>query len=414
MLSDTAIKNAKPAAKPYKLADSGGLYLFVQPNGGKYFRLNYRFEGKHKTLAIGTYPATSLAKARTARDTAKIQVADGIDPAAHKQGAKADKKAAIELQARIDSGEPLPNSFKEVALQWLGSLSDKNSQATKYKKLRRFENHIFPTLGNIGIAAIKASDVYQTIKPAIDKGEIETAQRLRAEIAAVLDYAIVHELAEYNQAQPVLKQIPAKKVKNRAAITDPKAVGRLLRDISNYQGTFTVQCAFRFSPLVFQRPGEIRQMLWADVDLDAGEWRPYISKTDFIHFVPLSSQAIAILKEIWPHTGRGKYVFPSVRGDGRPMSDNTIRTALRTLGYGSDVMVPHGFRSTASTLLNEQGWTPDAIERQLGHMPKDKIRAAYNRAEYLKERKTMMQAWADYLDGLKAGADVISINSRRA
>ncbi|WP_157199616.1 tyrosine-type recombinase/integrase, partial [Methylomonas koyamae] len=191
------------------------------------------------------------------------------------------------------------------------------------------------------------------------------------------------------------------------AIIDPKQVGQLLRDIYAYQGTYVVQMALRLSPLLFQRPGEIRQMLWDDVDLVAKEWRPYISKTDFHHIVPLSRQALEILEAIQPLTGGGQYVFPSSRGDGRPMSDNTIRTALITLGYDSTIQTAHGFRTIASTLLNEQGWSPDAIERQLAHAPRDQVRAAYNRAQYLDERRRMMQSWADYLDGLKRGADVI-------
>ena len=206
----------------------------------------------------------------------------------------------------------------------------------------------------------------------------------------------------------MLKQIPAKKAKHRAAITEPQEVAQLLRDIYNYQGTFIVQCAFRLTPLLFQRPGEIRQMQWKDIDLNAKEWRYLVTKTDTQHIVPLSTQAIAILEEIKPLTNGGRYVFPSCRSDNRPMSENTIMTALKTLGYNSDVMTAHGFRSTASTLLNEQGWSPDAIERQLCHMPRDQVRAAYNRAQYLDERRRMMQAWGDYLDGLRNGAQVIA------
>ena len=237
--------------------------------------------------------------------------------------------------------------------------------------------------------------------------QLETAHRLHAEISSVFSYAIVHNFTDYDPAQPVAKQIPAQKPNHRAAIIDPHQVGQLLRDIENYKGTFVVERAFRISPLLFQRPGEIRQLLWADIDLEAKEWRPYVSKTDFYHIVPLSTQAIAILNEIKPLTGSGKYVFPSSRGDGRPMSDNTIRTALKSLGYDSDIMTAHGFRTTASTLLNEQGWSPDAIERQLAHSPRDQVRAAYNRAQYLEERRRMMQSWADYLDKLKNGAQVI-------
>ena len=253
------------------------------------------------------------------------------------------------------------------------------------------------------INQIKSSDVLASLKPLIDKKELSTAHRLRGELSSIFDYAIVHNFTDYDPAQSVAKQIPVEKVKHRAGIIDPYKVGQLLRDISNYNGTFVVQLAFRISPLLFQRPGEIRQLLWSDIDLEAREWRPYISKTDFHHIVPLSTQAIAILEEIKPLTGAGKYVFPSSRGDGRPMSDGTISTALKSLGYDSDVMTAHGFRTTASTLLNEQGWSPDAIERQLAHSPKDQVRAAYNRAQYLDERRRMMQSWSDYLDSLKNG-----------
>jgi integrase len=270
------------------------------------------------------------------------------------------------------------------------------------------EYAIFPHIGDKPINGIKSADVLAALKPLIETGKLDTAHRLRAEISAIFAYAIVHNFTDYDPAQPVAKQIPAQKVKHRAALIDPKLVAQLLRDIGNYQGTFVVQSAFRLSPMLFQRPGEIRKMLWADIDLDAKEWRPFISKTDFHHIVPLPMQAVDILQAIQPLTGGDQYVFPSSRGNGRPMSENTIMTALKSLGYDSDVMTAHGFRTTASTLLNEQGWSPDAIERQLSHSPKDKVRAAYNRAQYLDERRRMMQAWADYLDGLKSGAQVIA------
>lgn len=245
------------------------------------------------------------------------------------------------------------------------------------------------------------------LKPIIDKLQLETAHRLHGEISSIFAYGIIHNYTDYDPAQPVAKQIPAQKVKHRAALIDPKQVAQLLRDISNYQGTFVVQSAFRLSPMLFQRPGEIRQMLWDDIDLETQEWRPLVSKTDFHHIFPLSTQALGILEAIQPLTGSGQYVFPSIRGNGSPMSDGTIIAALKSLGYDSDVMTAHGFRTTASTLLNEQGWSPDAIERQLAHAPRDKVRAANNRAQYLDERRRMMQSWADYLDNLKQGAAVI-------
>jgi integrase len=408
-LSDTAIRNAKPTEKPYKMPDEKGMYLFVHPNGSKYFRLDYRFESKRKTLALGVYPETSLKQARDKRDEAKKQITDGVDPGEVRKQGKADKAAAIDRQNRLDAGLPVLNSFEHVTRDWLASTSHTVRELTRQKKTRHFERHVFQAIGAMDIAEIKSPDIYGVIKPLIAKNQLETAHRVHSEISSVYSYAIAHGFTNYDPAQAVAAQIPAQKVKHRAALTDPKEIGQLLRDIYSYQGTFVVQCAFRLSPLLFQRPGEIRQMEWKDIDLEAREWRYFVTKTEVQHIVPLSKQAVSILEEIRPLTGSGRYVFPSSRGDGRPMSDNTIRTALKTLGYDSDVMTAHGFRTTASTLLNEQGWSPDAIERQLCHMPRDAVRAAYNRAQYLEERRKMMQAWSDYLDSLKAGADVIPL-----
>jgi len=411
-LSDTAIRNAKPTEKPYKMPDEKGMYLYVHSNGSKYFRLDYRFNGKRKTFALGVYPETSLKQARDKRDEAKKQITDGIDPGEIRKQGKAEKAAAIDRQNRLDAGLPVLNSFEHVARDWLESTAHTVRELTRQKKIRHFERHVFPGIGAMDVAEIKSPDIYGVIKPLIAKNQLETAHRVHSEISSVYSYAIAHGFTNYDPAQAVAAQIPAQKVKHRAALTDPKEIGQLLRDIYSYQGTFVVQCAFRLSPLLFQRPGEIRQMEWKDIDLEAREWRYFVTKTEVLHIVPLSKQAASILEEIKPLTGSGRYVFPSSRGDGRPMSDNTIRTALLTLGYGSNVMTAHGFRTTASTLLNEQGWSPDAIERQLCHMPRDAVRAAYNRAQYLEERRKMMQAWSDYLDSLKAGADVIPIGKR--
>lgn len=404
---DAVYRAAKVQQKDYKVSDGGGLSLLVKMDGTKRWLFYYRFEGKQNTLGFGTYPDTTLENARRQAEEARKQIAEGFDPGEIRKEAKLSKLAAKSNDQRMKEGLPLIDSFADIARQWLDSITHLTNATTNIKKTSRLERLAFPVLGNKPIKEIKSSDVLAALKPLIDKGQLETAHRLHSEISSIFAYAIVHNFTEYDPAQPVAKQIPAQKIKHRAAIIDPKQVGQLLRDISNYQGTFVVQSAFRLSPLLFQRPGEIRQMLWTDVDLVAKEWRPYVSKTDFHHIVPLSTQAVAILEAIKPLTGYGVYVFPSSRGDGRPMSDNTIRTALKTLGYDSDVMTAHGFRTTASTLLNEQGWSPDAIERQLAHAPRDQVRAAYNRAQYLDERRRMMQSWADYLDDLKAGAVVI-------
>lgn len=411
LLKPITILNAKPADKDQRFNDGGGLYLLVKTNGAKWWRFDYTFERKRNTISLGVYPVITLADARRKAEVSRKQVSNSINPSNVRKEIKATKQINTENKNRIDAGLPIKNSFSDLANQWLMSIEHLIGSTTLSKKTRRLELHAFPVIGNIAINQIKSSDVLATLKPLIDKKELSTAHRLRGEISSIFDYAIVYNFTDYDPAQSVAKQIPAEKVKHRAGIIDPCKVGQLLRDISNYNGTFVVQLAFRISPLLFQRPGEIRQLLWSDIDLETREWRPYISKTDFHHIVPLSTQAIAILEEIKPLTGTGKYVFPSRRGGGRPMSDGTIRTALKSLGYDSDVMTAHGFRTTASTLLNEQGWSPDAIERQLAHSPRDQVRAAYNRAQYLDERRRMMQSWSDYLDELKNGALIIPIKN---
>lgn len=408
---DTVYRAAKAREKDYFINDGGGLNLVVQKNGSKLWRFIYTFQGKRQKIAFGAYPETTLENARRQAEEARQQIREGKNPTDIRKQTKQASKQQSENAQRIESGLPVINSFADVTGQWLDSIAHLTSPLTHKKKTSRIERLAFPILGVKSIDQIKPNEIFDVLKPLINRAQLETAHRLHSEIVAILDYAIAHQLVEYNPAQPVARQIPAQKVRHRAAIIDPKQVGQLLRDIYNYQGTFVVQSALRLSPLVFQRPGEISQMQWSDVDLSAKEWRPYVSKTDFWHIVPLSQQALDILLEIHPLTGNDRYVFPSSRNNGRPMSDNTIRTALISLGYTSDVQTAHGFRSIASTLLNEQGWNPDAIERQLAHAPRDAVRAAYNRAQYLDERRRMMQFWADYLDTLKSGksADVIPI-----
>jgi len=404
---DTVYRAAKPKDKDYTINDGECLALLVKTNGSKLWRFIYRFGGKQNRLGFGSYPETSLESARRKAEAAREQIANGIDPSATRKQEKADNQQAVEAQIRLDAGLPLINSFEYVTREWLASTAHTVRDITQQKKLRRFELYVFPKIGHKPIGEVKSPDVFAIVRPLIIKNQLETSHRVRSDISGAFSYAIAHGYTDYDPAQAVGAQIPAQKVKHNAAITEPKQVGQLLRDISNYQGTFIVQCALKLSPYLFQRPGEIRQMEWKDIDLESKEWRYFVTKTETQHIVPISRQAAEILETIKPLTGTGQYVFPSSRGDGRPMSDGTIRTALKTLGYQSDQMSAHGFRTTASTLLNEQGWSPDAIERQLCHMPKDQVRAAYNRAQYLDERRRMMQAWADYLDALKTGAQVI-------
>ena len=404
---DVVYRAAKSKEKDYTINDGDGLVLLVKSTGVKSWRFIYRFGGKQNRLSFGAYPSTTTESARRKADAVREQLANDIDPSKLKKQIKELADLAVDNAKRKEDGLTILNSFADLTRQWLASIVHLTSATTQIKKTSRLERLAFPVLGDLPIKEIKSSDILAALRPLIDKMQLETAHRLHAEISSVFAYAIVHDFTDYDPSQPVSKQIPAQKVKHRAAIIDPTLVGQLLRDIGNYRGTFVVQSAFRISPLLFQRPGEIRQLLWSDIDLQAKEWRPYISKTDFHHIVPLSSQAIEILEAIKPLTGGGQYVFPSSRGDGRPMSDNTIRTALKSLGYDSDTMTAHGFRTTASTLLNEQGWSPDAIERQLAHSPRDQVRAAYNRAQYLDERRRMMQSWSDYLDSLKNGAQIL-------
>jgi integrase len=406
---ETVYRAAKAKEKDFSINDGGGLFLFVGASGSKLWRFVYQFEGKREKIAFGAYPDTSLEHARRKAEEARMQIANNINPSQLRKQVKSVKLNAKLNENRINDGLPILGSFADVSHQWLNSVSHLTKANTNKRKKSRIERYAFPILGNKPINEIKSSEVLAVLKPIIDKLQLETAHRLHGEISSIFAYGIVHNYTDYDPAQPVAKQIPAQKVKHRAALIDPKQVAQLLRDISNYQGTFVVQSAFRLSPMLFQRPGEIRQMLWDDIDLETQEWRPLVSKTDFHHIVPLSTQALGILEAIQPLTGSGQYVFPSIRGNGRPMSDGTIIAALKSLGYDSYVMTAHGFRTTASTLLNEQGWSPDAIERQLAHAPRDKVRAAYNRAQYLDERRRMMQAWADYLDSLKKGAEIIPL-----
>jgi integrase len=409
LLQDVAIKSAKSSIKDYRLTDGDGLYLIVKTTGAKWWRFDYTFKGKRKTLSLGTYPDTGLKSARRKASDARSLVADNFDPSQVRKEDKKDSKQDHENTARLKAGLPIIGSFAELTNQWLQSIVHLTTETTHLKKTSRIERLAFPVLRDKPISEIKSADVLTVLKPIIAKHQLETAHRLHSEISSIFDYAIAHGYIEFNQAQPVAKLIPAQKVKHRAAIIDPKKVGQLLRDMYGYQGTYVVQMALRLSPLLFQRPGEIRQMLWTDIDFDAKEWRPYISKTDFHHIVPLSCQALEILNDIKKLTGNNTFVFPSSRGNGRPMSDNAIRTALLNLGYDSTIQTAHGLRTIASTLLNEQGWSADAIERQLAHAPRDAVRAAYNRAQYLDERRRMMQSWADYIDSLRQGAAVVNI-----
>jgi integrase len=403
MLTDTACKNAKPREKPYKLSDEKGMYLEVMPNGSKYFRMKYRFGGKEKRLAFGVYPETGLKDARDKRDEARKSLAQGIDPSA-------ERKAAKDAQAGADS-------FEAIAREWLAKNERRWAETTHRHIKDRLEINLFPWIGARPIAEITARELLAALNKTVERGRIDTAQRVKADSGRVFSYAVATGRAERNPTADLAGALPTAKAQHRATIIEPWQVGELLRAIDAYTGTFVVRAAFKLAPLLFLRPGELVQAEWAEFDLEAGEWRipGERMKMGGRHIVPLPRQAVEVLRELHALTGAGRYVFPGVSSKKVHMSRESIRAALIRMGYGPDSETPmtaHGFRGMASTLLHEQGWNSDVIERQLAHAERNKIKAAYNHAEHLPERRRMMQAWADYLDGLKAGAQVIPI--RRA
>ena len=403
-LTDTAIRKAKPADKPQRLPDGGGLYLELSPAGGKWWRLKYRFDGKEKRISLGTYPDTSLASARDKRDAARKLLAAGVDPGEHR---KAEKAAGDDRAA---------NSFEVVAREWLGKHSPTWAASHGDKIAARLERDLFPWIGRRPIADITAKDLLATINRITDRGAIETAHRALQNCGQVFRYAIVTGRADRNPATDLRGALPPVKPSHHAAILEPAAIGGLLRAIDGYQGGFITKCALRLAPLVFVRPGELRQAEWAEIDLDAAEWNIPADKmkTGEPHLVPLAPQAVAILRDLYALTGRGRYVFPSVRTASRPMSDNAVLSALRRMGFAKDEMTGHGFRAMARTVLDEVlHFRPDYIEHQLAHAVRDPNGRAYNRTAHLAERRKMMAAWADYLDQLRdSGSNVVPMTHK--
>jgi integrase len=403
-LTVVEIKSAKPKEKPYKMADEKGLYLLVNPNGSKLWKFKYRFSGVEKKLSFGAFPDVSLAAARDSRDEARRQLTNAIDPGILKNSIKRSKKIADE------------NSFEAVAREWHAKFTPKWSKSHGERILIRLEQNIFPWIGKRPIHEVNAPDILSALRRIENRGAVETAHRVSQICGQVFCYAIVIGKAERNPAADLRGALAPVKQKHHASITDTVEIGKLLCAINDYHGHFVTKCALQLAPLFFVRPGELRHAEWSEFDLEKAEWRIPAEKMKMKeqHIVPLCTQAIEILNELSAYTGSGKYLFPSLRSISRPMSENTLLAALRRLGYTSAEMTGHGFRSMASTLLNENGWNRDAIERQLAHAERNNIRAAYNYAEYLPERRTMMQWWADYLDGLKTGATTKCINKEPA
>jgi integrase len=397
-LTDTLARNAKPAAKTVRMFDRDGLYLEVAPRGGKWWRLKYRFAGREKRVSLGVYPEVNLKKARARTIEARQLLEAGVDPSENRRAAKA---AQIEGAA---------NSFAVVTREWIDRQMKSWVKGHGERILTRFERDIFPWIGARPIADLTAPELLTTVRRIEKRGALETAHRALGNCGQVFRYAIATGRAKRDPTVDLRGALPPVRPTHFAAITEPKRVGALMRAIEGYEGSLTVRCALRLAPLVFVRPGELRHAEWTAMDLEGGEWRYTVTKTNTPHVVPLSSQAVAVLRELKPLTGRGRYVFSSARSSQRPMSDNAILAAMRRMGIAKDEMSGHGFRAMARTILDEVlGFRPDFIEHQLAHAVRDPNGRAYNRTAHLAERRKMMQAWADYLDKLKYGADVIPI-----
>lgn len=395
MLTASQVSNAKPQEKAYKLTDGRGMYLLVRPDGARWWRFDYRRPGskKRNTLSLGVVPDVSLKQARERREDARKLLADGIDPGDNR---KAEAQAGAE-------------TFEAVAREWHAKQSTAWTSGHASRILLRLENDVFPWLGSRSVSDITAKELLATINRIADRGAIESAHRVLQNCGQVFRYAIATGRTEHDPAAGLRGALPATKQKHLAAITNPQDIGALLRAIDGYQGTLVTRSALRLAPLVFVRPGELRQAEWQEFDLDAGEWNLPAEKMKMRqpHLVPLSTQSVAILRELNPLTGHGRYVFPSPRTLLRPMSNNAVLSALRRMGYANEEMSGHGFRAMARTVLDEVlQFRPDYIEHQLAHAVKDPNGRAYNRTAHLPERKKMMQAWADYLDGLRTDIGV--------
>lgn len=390
-LTDTQIRSFKSTGEPQKYFDGGGLFLFLSASGNKLWRMAYRFDQKTKTLSFGEYPVVSLKDARDRREEAKKMLANGIDPGAQKKSVK-----AAQLSETNDT-------FRNIALEWHNTRTTDFTEKHRGTVMYRLEKYIFPIIGNEHIAGMEAPDILAVVRPLEHKGQNETARRMLQIIGQVYRYAVITGRAKRNPVTDLHGALKPRKTVHRAAITEPAKVGQLLRDCDNYEGYFPIVCALRLAPLVFVRPTELRAAEWSEFNFEACEWRIPAERMKMkqMHIVPLSKQALKILKELQPYSGSGKLLFPSIRTDTRPLSDATVLNALRRMGYAKDEMCTHGFRSIASTLLNELGYNRDWIERQLAHGERNDVRAAYNYAEYLPERRRMMQEWADYLTELK-------------
>lgn len=391
-LTDLALRNAKPKEKAYKLFDGGGLHLVVNPNGSRLWRLAYRFAGKPKQLAFGPYPTVSLADARQKREDAKKLLLDGRDPSAAR---KLDK-----INAAISEG----NTFENLAAEYMARLAARESAPATIAKVKwLLEGLAGPALGKRPIAEITPVEILALLQQVERSGRRESARRLRSTIGSVFRFAIATLRAQSDPTSALRDALERPKVKHRAALTDPKQLGGLLRAIDEYDGWPTLRSALLFTALTFARPGEVRGARWSEIDFDKAVWSIPETRMKMRrpHAVPLSQQAVAVLNEIRPLTGAADLIFPSIRSNKKLLSENAMNSALRRMGFTQEEMTSHGFRAAASSILNERGHSPDVIEAALGHLDQNEVRRAYNRATYWPERVALMQVWADMLDAFR-------------
>lgn len=395
MLTDAAARKLKPEVKPFKMTDGGGLFLLVQPNGSKYWRLAYRFDGKQKLLAVGVYPDVPLILARERRDSARKLLAAGIDPSENRKAIKATKLERSE------------NSFEVVTREWLTSHMKNKATSHREKVIRRFELYLFPWLGGKPIGDITPRQVLEAVQRVEKQGKLETAHRALQVCGQVFRYAVQTGRAERDVTADLKGALPPAMAKHMATFTEPEDVAELLRAIDGFKGSFTVQCALRIAPMLFVRPGELRMAKWADMNLDSGEWRYMVSKTKTDHLVPLPKQSVALLRELHSLSGHGEFVFQGGHDPKKAMSEAAINAALKRMGYDTKTQITgHGFRAMARTILHERlGIDPHIIEHQLAHVVPDALGMAYNRTKFIQQRKAMMQTWANYLDKLKTSME---------
>ncbi|CAJ5407036.1 putative integrase [Burkholderia pseudomallei] len=401
-LTDAEIRNAPPREKAYRLTDGSGMYLEVSPAGGKYWRFKYRFAGKEKRLALGVYPEVSGKEARLRRDEARRLLANGIDPGIER---KVQKAATVERAA---------NSFESVAREWFARQSPGWAKSHADKIIARLEKDVFPWLGGRAIAEIKAPEVLAVLRRVEARGALDTSHRVHQNCGQVFRYAVATGRAERDVSADLRGALPPARHTHFASVTEPDEVAGLLRALDGFQGTFVVQCALRLAPLLFVRPGELRTAEWTQFDLEKAQWRYTVSKTKTEHLVPLARQAVEILRDLQALTGQRRYVFPG-RDVSKPMSGAAINAALRRMGFDTKTEITgHGFRAMARTILHERLRFPsEVIEHQLAHKVPDALGTAYNRTKFIDDRVLMMQKWADYLDQLKTGADVLPLAMAR-